>query len=128
MENMQLMHTLIERSYPDVPFSFAWGGVPSKEGGYDPYLCVTKEGALSFRLSVLADSTWADVQRVINCKLERNHTVPNACSICGHDSVATLINCNMCSNEICGECYIQLFAAGSGIIVCPYCRHETGRR
>lgn len=122
------MRRQIHEAYPDESFAFDFDTVPTRESCTTFMRVMRTMGRTPFCLSVLPESKWSDVQRVIDRKLARDITpdAPDMCPICEHDNVSMLINCNICSNEICGDCYIQLFEAGAGHLVCPYCRCETG--
>lgn len=124
MRHFDLMRLLIQRVAPGVSFSFSYDTVPGECGSDAPYMVVVCESR-NFSLSVLADSVWTDVKRVLTKKLAR-HEDEWVCGICCEVS-SSRVNCNKCSNDTCGECYIRSFVEGRGVIVCPFCRQRTGQ-
>ena len=122
MNHFEMMKMLIQRTAPSVAFSFSYNTIPS-ETGIKFYMLVTTD---SFTFSVLDDSIWTDVRRVMMKKLADDHEGEWVCEICCEVS-STCVNCNKCSNDICGECYIRTFIEGQGMITCPFCRQKTGQ-
>lgn len=76
-------------------------------------------------MSILPNNTWQEIDRNINDKLNVVITKElDICEIC-HNGVAC-VSCNKCAKRWCGECYINLFKTGCGVITCPYCRYSFG--
>ena len=74
-------------------------------------------------ISVLPDSTWKEIKRHIDKKLislRKNHEgIIDDCVIC-FEPIKNNVSCPKCSNNHCGNCYINLFKSGKGIITCPF--------
>lgn len=121
------MRTLIQQAAPDVAFAFSYGRVPNEQGDAERYMVVTSE-AHHATFSVLEDSVWADVKRVLAKKVNRATATERwTCDICCEAS-PNRVSCNKCANDTCGECYIRALVAGQGVVVCPWCRGRTGQR
>jgi hypothetical protein len=75
-------------------------------------------------VTILPNNSWNDIKRNIIKKINETYK-NNDCSIC-FEKIKQNISCNQCSNNWCGECYINLFRNGNGIIKCPVCRYSFG--
>ena len=77
-------------------------------------------------ITLLPDNTWNEIKRHIDKKIivERNGISQN-CIICC-EKIQKNVTCSKCSNNYCGECYINLFKSGKGVITCPLCRYSYG--
>lgn len=120
--HFEMMQALIKRAFPQVTFTFSdIDFIPTETGGMEAYIVVT---ANEFTCSVLENSVWTDVRRVIAKKIA---STTRECEICC-ETARKLVGCNKCSNETCGECYIRSFVDGQGVITCPFCRQRTGQQ
>lgn len=78
------------------------------------------------KISLLPDSNWKEIKRHIDKKIivQRNG-ISQDCIICC-ETIQKNVTCPKCSNNYCGECYINLFKNGKGVITCPHCRYTYG--
>ena len=76
------------------------------------------------KITILPTNTWAEITRHIDKKIAG--FTSEDCTICCNPKQNN-ISCVKCSNDLCGECYINLFKRGKGIITCPHCRFSFGR-
>lgn len=77
----------------------------------------------------LTGATWKNLKRVISTM--NDNVAGDACAICFEeyeDAEQVISFCNQCGKPTCGKCYYDLFVQGYGVIVCPFCRFETGWR
>jgi hypothetical protein len=85
----------------------------------------------TFNITLLPDNNWNEIKRHIDKKIifQRNkrNDILEDCIICC-ESIQTNITCPKCSNNWCGDCYINLFKTGKGVITCPHCRFSFGDR
>ena len=75
--------------------------------------------------TILPDHKWDEVKRCVN-KIIHTNARDHLCEICFNHP--RIVLCNKCANYWCGDCYIDLFRIGHGIIKCPYCRYEFGKK
>jgi len=125
MKQFDLMRTLIQKTAPAESFCFSYDVSPKEDGTFENYMIVQNNDK-KFRFSVLETSVWTDVKRVLTKKMT-GVKGEWTCGICCEIS-SKRVNCNRCSNDTCGECYIRSFVEGQGVIVCPWCRSRTGQR
>ena len=80
---------------------------------------------------LLPDNNWNEIKRHIDKKIifQRNkrNDILEDCIICC-ESIQKNVTCPKCSNNWCGDCYINLFKTGKGVITCPHCRFSFGDR
>ena len=78
------------------------------------------------KITILPDSNWKEIKRNIDKKIivQRNG-ISEGCIICC-EIIRNNVTCPKCSNNYCGECYINLFEKGKGVITCPHCRYSIG--
>jgi len=76
------------------------------------------------KISLLPNSTWNEIKRHIDKKIIG---FSGDCIICC-EKIQKNVTCPKCSNNYCGECYINLFKHGKGIITCPHCRYSFGEK
>ncbi len=78
------------------------------------------------KITILPDSNWKEIKRNIDKKIivQRNG-ISEGCIIC-YEKIRNNVTCPKCSNNYCGECYINLFEKGRGVITCPHCRYSIG--
>lgn len=51
------------------------------------------------------------------------------CGICSGEGIkVSIVACSQCAGEYCYDCLFNLIRSGHGMIICPYCRYETGER
>jgi hypothetical protein len=75
-----------------------------------------------FKITILQNDKWNKIKKHIEHKL---NGFSGECSICLNKIIKN-VSCNNCLNNWCGDCYINLFKNGKGIIICPYCRFSFG--
>ena len=82
-------------------------------------------------ITLLPDNNWNEIKRHIDKKIifQRNkrNDILEDCIICC-ESIQKNVTCSKCSNNWCGDCYINLFKTGKGVITCPHCRFSFGDR
>ena len=122
MDNFALIKKNILRTYPHLDFEFNMMALPDDRTTIKEFMRVT---TLDFRFSVMFDSKWSDIHRVVRNRLERCSSKNDDCEICCEQKVSSVM-CNVCGNDYCADCYIDLFESRSGIITCPFCRVKTG--
>ena len=78
------------------------------------------------KITILPGSNWKEIKRHIDKKIivQRNG-ISEGCIIC-YEKIRNNVTCPKCSNNYCGECYINLFKKGKGVITCPHCRYSIG--
>lgn len=78
------------------------------------------------KITLLPDSTLKQIKRHIDKKLiVQRDGISGDCIICC-EPIQQNVTCSNCSNNYCGECYINLFENGRGVITCPHCRYSYG--
>lgn len=79
------------------------------------------------RFSIMNFTNWNIVKRQISKAYEtiNSDKTKLICQICMEDDIK-LVGCNMCAENFCVECYINIFKEGKGIVRCPFCRNEYG--
>jgi hypothetical protein len=86
---------------------------------------IVVNGKLS--MSVLFDSTIKELKLIIKRHMASDY--PDECLICCNKCDFTCtITCAKCSNGYCGECYVNLFRVGGGVITCPFCKLKIGEK
>ena len=110
-----VMKNLILQEYTDHEFEFS-----RNRNLYVEVLINNRSNIL-----LLPDSTWKEVKRHIATKIERQSGGHGDCNIC-FEKIKKDVSCTKCASSWCGECYIDLFRTGRGIITCPYCRYSWG--
>jgi len=79
-------------------------------------------------ITLLPDNNWNEIKRHIDKKIiVLCNGILEDCIICC-ESIQKNVTCPKCSNNWCGECYINLFKNGKGVITCPHCRFSFGNR
>ena len=126
MQQFELMRALIQKTAPEESFSFLYNTIPNETENYGMCM-VVQNSSKNFTFSVLETSVWTDVKRILLKKLDNRNEHEWICAICCEAS-SVRVNCNKCSNDTCGECYIRTFVTGQGVIICPFCRHRTGQQ
>ena len=78
-------------------------------------------------ITLMPDNSLKEITRHVDKKIERLTQCVNVdkCIICD-DIIATNVTCTKCANNWCGDCYINLFKSGKGVIKCPHCRFSFG--
>ena len=71
------------------------------------------------------DLGWVKIKKHIQNKLNSAVT-GTKCNGCFETIQATAVNCVKCLKYTCGECYINRFQDGMGIIECPCCNDKIG--
>ena len=78
------------------------------------------------KITLLPDNNWKEIKRHIDKKIiVQCNGISEDCIICCK-SIQQNVTCPKCSNNYCGECYINIFKNGKGVITCPHCRHSHG--
>ncbi len=79
-------------------------------------------------ITILPNNTWKEIKRHIFVKLDTlKNGISEPCIIC-FEKIKTNITCTKCSNNWCGNCYLDMFKNGKGIISCPHCRNTIGEK
>ena len=110
----------IHKTYPDLKFKY------EKGKGKDNNLYTIYFIDYTSTITILENSIWKEIKLHID-KIIFEEKNPNkyTCEICYNNSY-TFISCNKCSNKYCRQCYFDILRERKGIIICPYCRHQTG--
>lgn len=75
-------------------------------------------------MTITDQSSWPQVKRYIDSTdIEKEET---ACPICTEHICTTSVGCAKCATKWCVECYINIYRANKGIIICPFCRDKYG--
>ena len=78
------------------------------------------------KITILKDSSLKEIKRGIDKKISSQcNGIAEDCIICSK-TIQQNVSCSKCSNNYCGECYINLFKKGKGVITCPHCRYSIG--
>ncbi len=75
-------------------------------------------------VSLLRDTKWHKLKKYIYKRIDEIDETE--CQICNGTIMKIRPNCNKCGNSYCGECYINIFKFGRGIVRCPFCRWKYG--
>jgi hypothetical protein len=72
---------------------------------------------------------WCKIKRLIDEELKTDKAVE--CSIClnSYDGFVTTcprMRCVKCYNDYCIRCFLTLYEKNEGLIICPYCRNQSG--
>lgn len=119
------MKELMLKTYPSLELDFEFDVVPTSCGEEEEYMtAVWASDNSKCSVSVTPSSTWKEVKRNIDKKLEAEG-VEWSCTICT-EACNVRVSCNTCSLEVCGNCYVRNFEVGKGIVTCPFCRKKTG--
>lgn len=76
------------------------------------------------QLTLLPDNTWIEIKRHIDVKIACSY---KDCIIC-LNKIDTSVSCCKCSNHWCGDCYVNLYEHGQGLVTCPICRFSVGEK
>lgn len=76
------------------------------------------------QLTILPDNTWNEIKRHIDVKITCSY---KDCIIC-LNKIETSVSCSKCANHWCGNCYVDLYTHGQGIVTCPICRFSVGEK
>ena len=109
-----IIKELIEKKYKDTKHVFDF--VFDEDTSYIQILI--NKGCITIR----NESTWKQLEKLINKIIEG---FSYDCEICCN-KLNQRVSCDLCTNSYCGDCYINLFKRGEGIIKCPYCNHKVG--
>ena len=78
-----------------------------------------------FTLTLIDGLTFKDAVRYIE-KFRKERT-NFECNICLQQNYA-ICPCNKCANDICMSCTADIIEKNEGLMICPYCKTETGYR
>lgn len=77
-------------------------------------------------VTILHDSNIENIYRHMDKKIN-GKWIGQECNICCEE-IKRNITCSKCSNNWCGNCYINMFKTGEGITKCPYCCYQLGEK
>ena len=110
-----VIKNLISNTYKDLDYVFTI----NNETNYIEMIINNK--AL---LTLLPDNTWNEIKRHIDAKITCSY---KDCIIC-FNKIETSVSCGKCANNWCGDCYVDLYKYGNGLITCPICRFTVGEK
>ena len=77
-------------------------------------------------ITILPDNSWKQIKMYIDKKISvQRNGISDDCIIC-FEKIQKNVTCPKCTNNICSECYINIFVNGKGVITCPHCRYSYG--
>ena len=96
---------------------------------------IIKKGSIkrSMTIPLNNETKWKIVKRRLDSMFDSNRVVE--CTICedfegrgGGGSSNKLVSCNKCGNHYCLYCYTDIMKVNQGVIICPFCRYEFGKK
>lgn len=110
-----VIKNLISNTYKDLDFFFTI----NHETNFIEMIIDNKA-----QLTLLPDNTWNEIKRHIDSKITRSY---KDCIIC-LNKIDTCVSCCKCANHWCGNCYVDLYKHGHGLVTCPICRFSVGEK
>lgn len=108
-----LIKTLIAKTYPNYKFKY---------NNRNEVIINADLPGKSSLITIMPFNNWREIKRNIDKKIAG---FSGDCVICC-EKIKTNVSCPKCSNGYCGECYLQLYKRGRGVVSCPHCRYSHG--
>jgi hypothetical protein len=121
--NIKLLRKLLDKSYNN-PSNFII--VKNENNGFNELIIKHDFSKNMSIITILPSSNWREIKRHIEKKLNKHNKIDD-CGIC-YEKMENPVSCSKCANNMCANCYINIFKIGKGVITCPHCRYSYGEK